>query len=67
MNPRENLPPSPPDSIDMRPDLTTPVLVVQGYGLGLSIAQRIAYEHNGKIRVTSENDNSNTFYVKFRV
>ncbi len=28
MNPRENLSPSPPDSIDMRPDLTTPVLVV---------------------------------------
>ena len=37
----------------------------KGYGLGLSIAQRIAESMNGKITVESNKENGTTFTVKF--
>jgi signal transduction histidine kinase len=37
-----------------------------GYGLGLSIAQKIATIHNGSIRVTSNIGKGSTFIVQFK-
>jgi signal transduction histidine kinase len=38
-----------------------------GYGLGLSIAQKIVTSHRGKIRVESELDKGSTFYVELPI
>lgn len=37
---------------------------IEGYGLGLSIAQKIATEHNGSIRVKSKLNKGTTFIVQ---
>lgn len=47
-----------------RADISRTKQQTLGYGLGLSIAQKIAYRHNGSITVESEKDKGTTFRVQ---